>query len=62
MAASGNAGLDTLADRSRRLVAAAPLSNAEALGALIEDVADAGRRSLRTLDSTSGPTGGGDGR
>jgi len=58
VAASGNAGLDALADRSRRLVAAAPLSNAEALGALIEDVADAGRRSLRTLDATIGPTAG----
>jgi hypothetical protein len=54
VAASGDAGLDSLADRSRRLVAAAPRSNVEALNALIEDVADAGRRSLRTLDPTAG--------
>lgn len=45
-AAAGTVGFDSLADRARRLVTASVRSNAEALGALIEDVTDAGRRAV----------------
>jgi len=45
-AVSVGIGFDALADRARRLTAAALNANAEALGALIEEVADAGRRAV----------------
>lgn len=44
--AARSVGLAGLADRARRLMSASDRANADALGALIEDVADAGRRSL----------------
>jgi|GEM_PF-726729 len=53
-----NLRFQALAERSRRLVAASGRSNADALGALIEDVTDAGRRALQP----TGRAASGDGR
>ena len=47
-AAASTVGFDSLAHRARRLVSASRGSDSEALGALIEDVSDTGRRALGT--------------
>lgn len=53
-AAASTLGFESLADRARRLVSASRGSNSEALGALIEDVHDTGRRTLGAAVGQSG--------
>ena len=57
VSAAENVGFPALAERSRRLVAASGRSNAEALGALIEDVTDTGRRALQGATASTGGNG-----
>jgi len=57
MEAAGSVGFDAVAHHARRLAAASPGASAEALSALIEDTADAGRRTLDGFRQTLGGEG-----
>ncbi len=57
MEAAGSIGFDAVAHHARRLAAASPGASAEALNALIEDTADAGRRTLDGFHQSAGGEG-----